>query len=87
MWLAKPRFNVLLEAVWNRSESVIGPSRTASANTVLLNPAIRWAHRFKNGLEIVPGVGIPIGVGPSAGERGLLLYLSFEHPLWRENGR
>jgi hypothetical protein len=84
VWLAKPRFNVLLEAVWNRTESVVGPKKTASANTVLLNPAIRWAHRFSNGLEIVPGVGMPIGVGPSSGERGLLLYLSFEHPLWHE---
>lgn len=87
IWLVKPRFNVMLEGVWNRSELVAGPSRTAVANTVLLNPAIRWAHRFRNGLEIVPGVGMPIGVGPSAGERGLLLYLSFEHPLWHEGKR
>ena len=85
IWLLKPRFNMMLEAVWNRSEFVTAPSRTASVNTVLLNPAIRWAHRFRNRLEIVPGVGIPIGVGPSAGERGLLLYLSFEHPMWRES--
>jgi hypothetical protein len=85
IWLVKPRFNVLLEAVWNRGQAVAGADRTLSSDTVLLNPAIRWAHRFKNGLEIVPGVGMPIGVGPSAGERGLLLYLSFEHPLWRES--
>ena len=85
VFLMKPRFNVLLEAVWNRGQSVAGVGRTSTFNTVLLNPAIRWAHRFRNGLEIVPGVGMPIGVGPSAGERGVLLYLSFEHPLWRES--
>jgi len=84
IWLAKPRFNVMLEAVWNRTQYVSAPHRTATLDTVLLNPAIRWAYRFKNGLEIVPGVGMPIGVGASAGERGLLLYLSFEHPLWHE---
>src|SRR5512133_3765411 len=73
IWLAKPRFNVMLEAVWNRTQAVTAPQRTANVDTVLLNPAFRWAHRFKNGLEIVPGIGMPIGVGPSSGERGLLL--------------
>jgi hypothetical protein len=24
---------------------------------------------------------VPLGVGPSAGERAVLLYLSFEHPF------
>jgi len=38
---------------------------------------------FKNGLQIVPGVAMPIGIGPSAGETGVFLYLSFEHPFTR----
>ena len=46
-----------------------------------LNPGIRWAYNFKNGLQIVPGIAMPIGVGPSSGERALFLYLSFEHPF------
>jgi hypothetical protein len=29
----------------------------------------------------VPGVAVPIGLGPSHGDRSLLLYLSFEHPF------
>jgi hypothetical protein len=37
---------------------------------------------FKSGLQIVPGIGVPIGVGPSRGEYGALLYLSLEHPLF-----
>jgi len=47
----------------------------------LLSPGIRWAHNFKNGLQIVPGIGVPLGVGPSAGEKAVFLYLSFEHPF------
>lgn len=81
IWLANPRFNVLLETIFNSSQSVVGPDRTAWTNTLLLNPGVRWAYNFKNGLQIVPGVAVPLGVGPSAGEKGIFLYLSFEHPF------
>lgn len=87
VWLASSRVNFLTELVWSRAEAVSSPGRTVSANSVLLNPGIRWAHRFASGLEIVPGIGVPVGIGPSAGERGVFLYLSFEHPLWREAQR
>jgi hypothetical protein len=36
---------------------------------------------FASGLQIAPGVAVPIGVGPSRGERSLFVYLSFEHPF------
>lgn len=81
VWLAHPRFNVLMETVWTASQSVAGPGRRENVRSLLLDPGIRWAHNLKGGLQIVPGIGIPIGVGPSAGERGVLLYLSFEHPF------
>ena len=44
---------------------------------------MRWAHNLKSGLQIVPGIAVPIGIGPSSGDTGVLLYLSFEHTLWR----
>ena len=31
------------------------------------------------GEHVVPGVSFPIGVGPSGGQRQLLLYFSVEH--------
>ena len=31
--------------------------------------------------DAVPGIAVPIGVGPSAGEKGMIFYLSFEHPF------
>jgi hypothetical protein len=84
VWLVKPRFNVLLESVWGGGEAVVSNGMTQRSHTALVNPGVRWAHNFKNGLQVVPGIGIPVGIGPSAGERGVFLYLSFEHPLWRE---
>ena len=80
VWLAHPRFNVLLETVFNRSQQVTGPKTTDWTTGLLLSPGIRWAYNFKNGLQIVPGVAVPFGVGPSSGEKGIFLYLSFEHP-------
>ena len=81
IWLATPRVNFLLETVFARSQSVTGPDRTAWSSALFLNPGIRWSYNFKSGLQIVPGIAAPLGVGPSAGEKGVFLYLSFEHPF------
>ena len=81
VWLAKPRFNALLETVYFASQQVTANDKTEWSRAMYLNPGIRWAYNFKNGLQIVPGIAMPIGVGPSAGERAIFLYLSFEHPF------
>jgi hypothetical protein len=81
VWLARPNFNALVELVWTRSREVVGPGRTQASDSLLLSPGIRWAYNFASGLQIVPGVAVPIGLGPSRGDRSLLLYLSFEHPF------
>jgi hypothetical protein len=80
VWLVHPRFNLLLETVFYRFEDVIAPRTTQWSSTLLLNPGIRWAHNLKCGLQIVPGFSVPIGIGPSSGERGIFVYLSLEHP-------
>ncbi|MEJ7849507.1 MAG: transporter [Pyrinomonadaceae bacterium] len=85
VWLTAPRFNVLVEAVWNNTAAVTVVRQSRRENEVLINPGIRWAHNFKNGLQIVPGVAFPIGVGPSRGERGVFFYLSFEHPFGKKS--
>jgi len=66
------------------SQFVVAPAKTEWSRSLFLSPGIRWAYNFKNGLQIVPGIGVPIGVGPSSGEKGVFLYLSFEHPMWKE---
>ena len=81
IWLTNARFNVMLETVFARSQTVVSSDHTEWTSSLFLSPGIRWAYNFKNGLQIVPGIGVPLGVGPSAGERAILLYLSFEHPF------
>ena len=81
IWLAAPNFNVLLEAVYNSAESVVGPRRTEREHELLLNPGARFALNFRSSLQIVPGISFPVGVGPSRGERGVFFYLSLEHPF------
>ena len=83
IWFARPSFHPLVELAWTRLESVLGPDRTEVADALYLSPGVRWAHNFKSGLQIVPGIAVPIGIGPSSGDTGVLFYLSFEHRLWK----
>jgi len=83
IWIARPAFHPLLELAWTRAETVVGPDRTESVDALYLSPGLRWAHNLKSGLQIVPGIAVPVGIGPSSGDTGVLLYLSFEHTLWR----
>lgn len=80
VWLLHPRFNFLLETVFYRNEEVIAPRTTQWSSTLLLNPGFRWAYNLRSGFQIVPGFSVPIGIGPSSGERGIFVYLSLEHP-------
>jgi hypothetical protein len=80
VWLIKTRFNALVETLWTSNAEVVGPSRTTQRHDLYISPGIRWAYNFKSGLQIVPGVGLPVGVGPSSGQMGMIFYLSFEHP-------
>ena len=82
IYLATENFNLMLEAAGTSGESVQPDGSKQQANTFFINPGVRFAINFKSGLQIVPGVSVPIGVGPSKGEYGGLAYLSFEHPLF-----
>lgn len=81
VWLAKPRFNALVETVWNSSEDVVGLGKTERSQDMFVSPGVRGAFNFKSGLQIVPGFAVPLGAGPSSGEKGVIFYLSFEHPF------
>ncbi len=81
VFLARPTWNLLLETLWVRTESVSGADRVEVGETLLISPGFRYAWNFKSGLQIVAGVGVPIGIGPSRGQYSMLFYLSFEHPF------
>lgn len=84
VWLAHPKFNVLMDVIWAREEAVAGKSLRKREYEFTVSPGIRWGHVFKNGLAIIPGIGVPIGFGPSRGNRGIFLSLAVEHLFRRQ---
>lgn len=82
IYLMNENFNLMLEAVGTSTDTAIIDGEKTTENTLFINPGVRFAINFKSGLQIVPGLSVPIGIGPSEGEYGGLLYLSFEHPLF-----
>ena len=83
IWLARPTLNVMLELAWARDEEVVGDDDVAHATSLLLAPGVRGAINLPSGMQIVPGIAVPIGIGPSDGERSVFFYLSVEHSFRR----
>lgn len=81
IWLARPALNFMLEVAWDSAEEVVDAGRRERNPGLLLSPGIRGAINLSSGLQIVPGIAVPIGIGPSRGERSLFFYLSLEHPF------
>ncbi len=77
IYLLADNINLMLETAWNAAQSVDG----GREHSLFINPGFRFAINFDSGLQIVPGIGFPIGIGPSSGEYGIFFYLSFEHPF------
>jgi hypothetical protein len=84
IWLLRPSFNLLVEALWLSEESVIGDGVTAREESSVLSPGIRLAFDVAGDLQIVPGIAYSIGLTPDTTEDALFLYLSFEHPFKRQ---
>ena len=80
IWLVTPRFNLMLESVWTRT-TTRSDGGDSTSETALIIPGIRWGYDLKSGLQVVPGIAFPIGVGASNGTKQLFLYLSLEHPF------
>jgi len=81
--LLNKNFNFMFEVVGNATYITATNTKTKISNFLLINPGFRYAFNFKSGLQIVPGLAVPIGIGPSNGATGVFAYLSFEHPLWK----
>ncbi|MGH9422268.1 MAG: hypothetical protein ACRD3J_19985, partial [Thermoanaerobaculia bacterium] len=71
---ASNRIQPMLEAVYLRGQTVVGRDRTARSESVLISPGVRGAFDFRSGLQIVPGIAFPIGVGISKGQRYAFFY-------------
>jgi len=79
--LVHPKLNLMVEALWSQEQSVVGAGRTERERAFVIAPGLRGAIDFSSGLQVVPGIAFPIGLGPSKGDEGVYLYLSFEHPF------
>jgi hypothetical protein len=83
IWLLGPSFNLMLEALWVSSGSVVAAGETVRDESLLLNPGVRAAFNLANDLQIVPGLAYTFDLGSDSDEDALFVYLSFEHPFKR----
>lgn len=79
IWLAFQKLNFMVETVYSSTEIDARDAHSRS-ESLTVNPGLRAAIDI-GGLQVVPGIAVPIGVGPSRGDTGLFFYLSFEHPF------
>ncbi|MEP6995623.1 MAG: transporter [Acidobacteriota bacterium] len=99
IWLGGGRINGMLEALWSRDQTVVSPGRVKTESSLFVSPGVRWAYDFSSGLQIVPGIGVPIGrtqPGPIRGPAISLLRAPVPRRLaarrrlrasWPENSR
>jgi hypothetical protein len=78
VWLLRPNFNFLLEAAYTLADEVDG-----NRGELTVAPGVRGAINTRGGLQIVPGLAVPIGVGRGRPDTAVLLYLSLEHAFRR----
>ena len=81
VWLPHPNVNLLLEGILTRNDVPADGGGTEQVTEAWVSPGVRFAVNLPGHLQVVPGVAIPIGIGPSRGKTGLFLYFSVELPL------
>lgn len=78
--LLAPIANLMLEGVWYSNQTAADGGRRERDDTFILNPGARFAINFRSGLQIVPGISVPIDLSHAEHDTGVFIYLSFEHP-------
>lgn len=81
IYCASKKMNFMLESLYVSAESVGDDGFVYREGTTIVNPGVRFAIDFKSGLQIVPGVAVPVSVTRDGNDVGVFLYLSFEHPF------
>lgn len=83
--LLTSKLNLMCEVSGNSSWMKFHPTgaKSGTINSIYINPGLRYAIDFKSGLQIVPGLAMPIEVADAGGAYGVFGYLSLEHPLWK----
>jgi len=82
----------MLETLYSATSSRVTDDagrRVAAPNdrALTVSPGLRYAFNFASGLQVVPGVAVPVTMRGALdaidADTGVFLYLSFEHPFGR----
>ena len=79
IWLASPVWNLMLETAAISTADIGGDGGLARLTEIVVSPGVRMAINLE-GLQIVPGLAVPVSFLEGKGRVGAFLYLSFEHP-------
>jgi hypothetical protein len=77
-----PRLHFLLEWVNNFEQSLNSNGKPEREYKPVISPGLRTAVINEEGLQIVVGAGVPIGLNRKADNLGAFLYFSVEHQLF-----
>lgn len=76
------RVHAMLEWVGTFEENLTGNGRPKRDFVSVISPGVRAAVVDEEELQVVTGVGLPIGITKPADNFGVFLYFSVEHKLW-----
>jgi hypothetical protein len=77
-----PRLHLILEWLGIIGDNINGSGRAVRTFNPLLSPGFRAAVVNEKDLQIVTGLGVPIGLNQQANNYGAFLYFSIEHHLF-----
>ena len=77
-----PRLHFILEWLGIIEDNINGSGRSVRTFNPLLSPGFRTAVVNEEYLQIVTGLGVPIGLNRQANNYGAFLYFSIEHHLF-----
>jgi outer membrane putative beta-barrel porin/alpha-amylase len=77
-----PRLHLMLEWLGIIQDNINGDGRAVRTFNPLIAPGFRAAIVNEEDLQIVGGVGVPIGLNRQANNYGAFLYFSIEHHLF-----
>lgn len=80
VWLGGTNVNVLLESIVSHNGMLNANGELEHELEAIVNPGLRFAINL-GGLQIVPGIAVPIDFQKQQTRVGIFLYLSFEHPF------
>ena len=82
VWLPRTWVNPLIEIAHLTTQEISDDRTRSRGSNVIVNPGLRFAINCRSGLQIVPGISVPMQFG--SGTRGsVLLYLSLVHAVRR----